>query len=106
MLLSFIVKANSELSVQPGDMRQTREPSSSRPSAADDPVAVIEAMEVVRVEAIAEVGPHAYRPRARGRGQPPRDRGQAVGVAPGLLDPALQLLDTHPRGRKDHVLPI
>src|SRR5436305_9968104 len=71
------------------------------PAEAQDPVAVVETVQVVGVEAVAEVGADPHRQRAGTGGEPLPDGRHAVGVTPGRLDPLLELLDAHLRRLED-----
>src|ERR1700683_4094821 len=74
--------------------------------AADDPVAVIELAQMVRIEAIAHVGGQPYAP-GRGRmRQASHNRAEAIGVFPGNFSASFQFSHAHPLGLEDDVLAI
>src|SRR4051795_3095015 len=72
----------------------------------ENPVAVVEAVQIVGVEAVAEIGADAHRQRAGAGPEPFPDRRRAVGVLPRRLDSLLKLLDAHLRRPEDHVLAV
>ena len=74
--------------------------------AADDPVAIVEAAEIVRVETIAEIRAQLYRPR-RGRMPDAADDGaETVSVFPSGFHAELKLFDGHLRRLEDDVLGV
>ena len=70
------------------------------------PVAVVEAMEVVGVVAVSEVGEGGDVPGGGGAPQARRDAAPAVGVFPGRLGAGLEFLDAQLGGVEDDVLAV
>src|SRR6185503_16829516 len=84
-LSDFVIRISSRLS--------DRLESSACCGAPEDPVAVIESVQVVRVETVAEICPKFHRPGRGGMGDASRDGAKTVSVFPGGLGALLKFLD-------------
>src|SRR2546430_14812895 len=74
--------------------------------APDDPVAVVEPVQVMRVEPVAEIRPKSNRPGRRRAADAARNGAETVGVFPRRFGAALQFTDGHLRRAEHGVLAV
>src|SRR5437667_5022321 len=77
-----------------------------RSRAANDPIAIVEATQVMRVKAVTEVCADFHRPWRGGVGDSARNRAEAVRMLPGGFGALLKFFNTQSRWAKNDVLTV